>query len=88
MLHTKRAGIHELIVFDDTDRQARDFLPANKLLQKRFQLLHVPLIRLNRSHCATRSAAGDHQSAQQRDNAFPLSVCHFAGNGTLGGRRD
>ncbi len=78
MLQTERVRIHELIVFDDTDCKARDFLPLNKLLQKGLQLLHVALIRLGRSHRPTRSRTGDHQSDEECHHACLFTTRQFS----------
>src|SRR5260370_35371718 len=78
MLQTERVRIHELIVFDDTDRKARDFLPLNKPPQKGLPLLHVALIGLGRSHRPTRSATGDRQSDNECNNAPFVTARHFA----------
>src|SRR5260370_9149499 len=85
MLQTERVRIHELIVFDDTDRKARDFLPLNKPLQKGLQLLHVALIGLGRSHRPTRSTTGDRQSDNKCNNAPFVTARHFASRAAFGG---
>src|SRR6266511_4176323 len=83
MLQTERVRIYELIVFDDTDRETRDFLPLNKPLQKRLQLLHVALISLGRPDFPTRSATGD-QQGDEEDTSFHGEPFHEQAAGGRG----
>jgi hypothetical protein len=85
VLQTENVRVHELIVLDDTNRKARDFLPLNKLLQKGLQLLHVALIGLGCSHRPTRSGTGDHQSDEECNNALLFRTRHFATRAAGGG---
>ena len=57
--------VHQLIVFDDADREAGDFLPLNELLEERLQLLRIPLAGRRRLRRAARRRARDDQRDEE-----------------------